>query len=88
MKKRIVKLTKSDLHKIVNESINGLLREANDNYTQNDAPDDELTLRDVTIIGECIDKIREIHDRCYCDGLEDAISTIVISTYKDKEINC
>ena len=76
MKNRIVKLTESDLHKIVNESINRLLREDDYNYGQNDVPDNELTLKDVTIIGDCINKIREIHDRCYCDGLEDAISTI------------
>ena len=63
MKNRIVKLTESDLHKIVNESINRLLREDDYNYGQNDVPDNELTLKDVTIIGDCINKIREIKEK-------------------------
>ena len=92
MKKKLVRLTESDLRNIVETSISRLLKEYNDgedsyyggglpdsNNDEDDKPEnDRITLDDIAIIKKCLDKIYEIvnNKNDDCVGLFSALDVL------------
>ena len=65
MKKQIIRLSESDLHKIIKESVNAILNEAKYSIDYTEYIEDEIELWEVDLSEELIEFLEDYDDKIY-----------------------